>query len=223
MPALPAVPTVLKVACIFADDSNTDIVSRFYIKYGGSTPNATDLNAFCTNVKDAAVATIMHAVNQAYVLGRVHAIDLSSTSGAEGDWLGAAAGDLTGDPLPSDVAQVCSYEISRHYRGGHPRGYWPMNQAGDLDSPQFWSAGVVAGNQGQFADFFASVLSSAWSGGGPLSHVNVSYYHGFTVVTSPTTGRARNVPTVRATPLVDTVGSYVARRHIGTQRRRLQY
>ena len=223
MPALPSVPHVLKVACIFADDSNTDIVSRFYLNYGGSAPDASALNTFCAAVKDGAAATILHAVNDAYVLGRVHAIDLTSATGAEGDWLGSEPGLLTGDPLPSDVCQVVSYEISRHYRGGHPRGYWPMNQAGDLDTPQFWSAGVVSGNNGQFEDFFAYVLSHAWTGGGPLSHVNVSYFHGFTVVTNPTTGRARNVPTVRATPLVDTVGSYVARRHIGTQRRRLQY
>lgn len=223
MPALPSVPGVLKVAVIFADDVNTDIVSRFYIKYGGTAPSATELNNFCDAVQGHAGSTILHAVNEAYTLGRVHAIDLSSSTASEGDWLGTNPGLLTGDPLPSDVAQVCSYEISRHYRGGHPRGYWPMNQAGDLTNPQLWTPGVVAGNQSQFEDFFADVLSTPWSGGGPLSHVNVSYYHGFTVVTNPSTGRARNVPTLRGTPLVDTVGSYVARRHIGTQRRRLQY
>lgn len=223
MPALPSVPKVLKVACIFADDVNTDIVSRFYIAYGGAAPGAPELNTFCAHVSSVAGGTLLHAVNQAYTLGRVHAIDLSSALGAEGDWLGTNAGLLTGDPLPADVSQVCSYIINRHYRGGHPRGYWPMNQAGDLTNPNLWDPTVVAGNQSQFETFFSDILGAPWAGGGPLSQVNVSYFHGFTVVTSPTTGRARNVPTVRATPLVDTVGSYVARRHVGTQRRRLQY
>lgn len=223
MPALPAVPKVLKVACIFSDGSNTDIVSRFYLQYSGTAPSAAELNTFCSDVKTAAASTLLHAVNQAYTLGRVHAIDLSSAIGAEGDWLGAETGLLTGDPLPSDVAQVCSYEIARRYRGGHPRGYWPMNQAGDLSDPQLWDTGVVSGNQTQFVNFFADVLTVGWSGAGSLTHVNVSYFHGFTVITDPITGRARNVPTVRGTPLVDAVTAYVARRHIGTQRRRLQY
>lgn len=223
MPALPVVPKVIKAAFIFSDGVNTDIVSRFYIQYAGSAPSAPELNTQCTQWDTDWGATLAHATNEAYVLGRVTAIDLSSAIGAEGNWSGADPGLLTGDPLPSDVAQVCSYEIDRRYRGGHPRGYWPMNQAGDLDGPQHWSSGVVAGNQIQFDNFFAGVLGTPWAGGGPLSHVNVSYFHGFTVVTNPSTGRARNVPTVRATPLVDTVGSYVARAHIGTQRRRLQY
>jgi hypothetical protein len=50
--------------------------------------------------------------------------------------------------------------------------------------------------------------------------VNVSYYNGFTVVTNPTTGRARNVPTLRGTPVVDTVTGIVARVQVGSQRRR---
>ena len=223
MPALPVVAKVLKVAAIWSYGVNTDIVTRFYIQYTGSAPDAAQLNTFCNSVKGDLADTIQAAVNEAYTLGRVHAIDLSSAIGAEGDWLGADVGNLGGDPLPADVAQVCSYEISRRYRGGHPRGYWPMNQAGDLNTPQQWATGVVSGNQTQFETFFAAVLTHTWSGGGSLTHVNVSYFHGFTVITDPITGRARNVPTVRGTPLVDAVSAYVARAHIGTQRRRLQY
>jgi len=223
MPALPNVPAVLKAAFIFSDGVNTDIVSRFYIHYAGAAPASAELNAQAAAYSAVFGSTLAHAMNQAMTLGRVHLIDLSSPTGAEGDWLGAVPGLLTGDPLPADVAQICSYEIARRYRGGHPRGYWPLNQAGDLSTPQTWSAGVVSGNQSQFSSFFTTILGDPWTGGGPLSHVNVSYFSGFTVVTSPTTHRARNVPTVRATPVVDTVTAYVARAHIGTQRRRLQY
>jgi len=223
MPPLPDVAKVVKVACIFSDGVNTDIVSRFYLSYSGSAGSAAALNGFSDDVHGAAASTLCHALNEAYVLGRVHTIDLTSPTGAEGDWLGSEPGLLTGDPLPADVAHVCSYEIARRYRGGHPRGYWPLNQAGDLLTPERWTAGVVSGNQAQFEDFFSGVLAAAWSGAGSLSHVNVSYFAGFTVITDPITGRARNVPTVRGTPLVDTVTAYVSRAHIGTQRRRLQY
>lgn len=223
VPPLPAVPAVLKVAFIFSDGANTDIVSRFYMHYAGAAPDAAALNGACSLWFDDWGSTLAHATHSSMTLGRVHAIDLSSPTSAEGDFLGASPGLLTGHQLPADVCQVCSYEISRHYRGGHPRGYWPMNQAEDLDTPQVWSSSVVAGNQTQFANFFAAIAGHVWAGGGPLSQVNVSYFHGFTVVTSPTTGRARNVPTVRAVPVVDAVTARVARAHIGTQRRRLQY
>lgn len=214
---------MIKLAFIFSDGVNTDIVSRFYLHYAGAAPDAAALNASCALWADDFDGTLGHAMNLNVTLGRVHAIDLSSPTGAEGDWLGALPGHLTGSPLPIDVAQICSYEISRRYRGGHPRGYWPLNQAGDLDSPQIWSSAVVAGNQTQFANFFAAVFGHVWAGGGPLSQVNVSYFHGFTVITNPITGRARNVPTVRGVPVVDAVTARVARAHIGTQRRRLQY
>jgi hypothetical protein len=217
------VAKVVKLALIFSDGINTDIVTRFYLAYAGSAPDSSALNTFCLDVKNEFGTSLVGDLNNSYALGRVHAIDLSSATGAEGDWLGVLNGTATDPPLPSDVAVVTSYEIARRYRGGHPRGYWPLGQSTNLDNPQLWTDAFVGGLQTSMETFFAAVLADVWPGGGPLSHVNVSYFHGFTVVTNPTTGRARNVPTVRATPLVDTVSSLVVRKHIGTQRRRLQY
>lgn len=223
MPPLPDVPGVVKLAFIFSDGINTDIVSRFYVSYAGSAPSSGQLNTFCTAGHGAFVAQLIGDLNQVYTLGRVHAIDLSSPTGAEGDDATSTAGTATDPELTSDVAVVTSYEIARRYRGGHPRGYWPLGQSSDLSTPQTWTDAFVSGVQSDFEDFMNTVLAAAWSGGGPLGHVNVSYFSGFTVVTSPTTHRARNVPTVRATPVVDAVSSIVVRKHVGTQRRRLQY
>jgi len=211
------------VAVIFSNAVNTDIVSRFYIQYGGSAPSSADLNAFCSDIKDAWVGQFSSSLNEALTLGRVHAIDLSSTTSGEGDWLGDEQGTATDPPNAADVALVVSYEIDRRYRGGHPRGYWPIGQSTSLSTPQLWSSADVAAWQTAFETFFANVESAEWSGAGGLQHCNVSYYHGFTVITDPITGRARNLPTLRDAPLIDAVSSIVARRHIGTQRRRLQY
>jgi hypothetical protein len=71
--------------------------------------------------------------------------------------------------------------------------------------------------------FFAALEAAVWSGASSLAQVNVSYYKGFTVVTSPTTGRARNVPTLRSAPVVDAVTAQAVRTSIGTQRRRIQF
>jgi hypothetical protein len=64
------------------------------------------------------------------------------------------------------------------------------------------------------------VQAAGWAGAGTLSHVSLSYFSGFTVITSPTTGRARNVPTVRSSPLIDPVVTLKTQTSIGTQRRR---
>ncbi len=223
MPALPDVAKVLKVAVIWSDGINTDIVTRFYLQYTGAAPSAAELNTFCIAVKDQVVTNFNFAINAAYTLGRVHAIDLSSPSGAEGNWSGGVPGTGTLTPLGADMAVVISYEISRRYRGGHPRGYWPFGQSGDLEDPQRWSTDLTTAVQTNVLLFFPALAAAVWSGGGTLQQVNVSYFLGFTVVTNPTTHRARNVPTVRATPVVDAVTSYVTRTHVGTQRRRLQY
>lgn len=223
MPALPDVAKVVKIAAIWSDGINTDIVTRWYEQYTGAAPSAAALNDFCAAVAGGLNSDFAYATSEVLTLGRVHAIDLSSATAAEGDWLGSHVGTNTDPPNALDVAQVISYEIARRYRGGHPRGYWPFGSATALTNPQRWDPTYLASIQENIETFFAAVPGFVWSGGGTLQHVNVSYFSGFTVVTSPTTGRARNVPTVRATPLVDAVTAYVARAHVGTQRRRLQY
>jgi len=223
MPALPAVPKTLKVAAIWSDGINTDIVTRWYMQYTGSAPSSTQLNSMCGAMADDIATHFDYATVDALTLGRVHAIDLTSATAAEGDDLGARVGTNTSAPNPIDVAQVISYEIARRYRGGHPRGYWPFGSSDALSNPQRWEATYLASVQTNIEALFVALAGEVWSGGGTLQHVNVSYFHGFTVVTDPITGRARNVPTVRGTPLVDAVTAYVARAHIGTQRRRLQY
>lgn len=216
-------PGVVKLAFIFSDGINTDIVSRFYVSYAGAAPSAGQLNTFCSDAHGHFVASCIADLNQKYALGRVHAIDLSSATGAEGDDATSDAGTATDPELTSDVSLVTSYEIARRYRGGHPRGYWPFGQSSSLANPQEWTDAFVSGMQDDFSSFMAGVLSTPWTGGGPLGHVNVSYFHGFTVVTDPITHRARNVPTVRVAPVVDAISAIIVRKHIGTQRRRLQY
>jgi hypothetical protein len=223
MPALPDVDKVLKVALIWSDGINTDIVTRFYIRYSGSAPGASDLATMAGSLYSEAASALATNTAVPMNLGRCHIIDLSSPTGAEGDHLDSTPGSAGGAPLPSDVAVVVSYEIARRYRGGHSRGYWPILTADELDNPQFWKSATIAAMQSGFEAMFALFLLAGWGGAGTLEHVNVSYFQGFTVVTDPTTGRARNVPSVRALPVVDPVTSYVTRLRIGTQRRRLQY
>jgi hypothetical protein len=118
---------------------------------------------------------------------------------------------------------VSSYTIQRRYRGGHPRGYWPFGVTTDLQNDVDWTAAFVTACNTGFSTFFTALFAAGWTGAGTLTQVNVSYYDGFTVVVSPTTGRARNVPTLRVSPVQDTILIVACKVSIGTQRRRISF
>jgi hypothetical protein len=129
-------------------------------------------------------------------------------------------GTASGATLPAQICTVISYRIARRYRGGHPRGYWPFGAQTGLVDAGHWTSGYASAVDTQIAAFFTAVQAAGWAGAGTLSHVSLSYFSGFTVITSPTTGRARNVPTVRSSPLIDPVVTLKTQTSIGTQRRR---
>lgn len=223
MPALPNVSKVIKCALRFTDGINTDIITRFYLRYSGSAPNSTELSDWATAVREAFATNLAGDLNENLSLIEVEMIDLSSPTAAQGTDATAVPGTATDDPVPVSAAVISSYQISRRYRGGHPRGYWPLGQSTNLETPQTWTAAFIAACHSVLSDFFTDVRSNGPSGAGTVDHVNVSYFQGFTVITDPVTGRARNVPNVRGVPVVDVVSSRVERIRVGTQRRRLQY
>jgi hypothetical protein len=96
-----------------------------------------------------------------------------------------------------------------------------MGVQSDLAGPQLWDAGFLSDVLDGVNGYFDDVEAGGWTGAGTLDQVNVSYYSDFDVVISPTTGRARNVPRPRGTPLVSPITTRAARARIGSQRRRL--
>lgn len=223
MAPLPSVAKVLKIALIWTDGVNDDIVSRFFVRYSGVAPTGANLATFGVDIGTAYDAHLAALAGESITLSRVEIIDLSSSVSAAADTPEAIPGTRTGHAVPVDVATVISYVLGRRYRGGHPRGYFPFGVSEDLNNLQVWQTGYVSDVDAAWTAFFVALEAAGWAGAGTLDHVNISYYHGFTVVTDPITGRARNVPTLRGTPIVDAVSSHIVRAHVGTQRRRLQY
>lgn len=221
MAALPNVPKTVRLAVVHYSDGGSDMVSRFFIRYSGSVPSVGDLQVLVDNVVAAWAANMISAVAAASGLSRVDGVDLNSSTGAQATLADVVAGTRAGGELPADVALVASYEINRRYRGGHPRGYWPFGTESDLLDQAHWDPTPLAAFQTAVDGFFTDVVAGGWGGAGTLTHVNVSYYNGFHVVTNPVTGRARNVPLVRSSPTIDLVTATIARARLGTQRRRL--
>jgi hypothetical protein len=218
---LPDASQVLRVTLVFTYGLDTSVITRFFIRYSGSAPVNADLNTFATSVRTAFNTNLKALTNVACTLTNVNVVDLSSVTGAIGSDSTAVVGTRAGTQVPASAAVVVSYEIARRYRGGHSRGYWPFGVATDLGTEQTWSAALSTATKTGIDAFFTAVVGAGWTGAGTLDHVNVSYYHGSHVVTNPSTGRARNVPDLRATPLVGTISTTLVRLRIGSQRRRM--
>lgn len=219
MPALPPVPQVLKFNFHWTVDGDPLAQTIMYYHYTGGPPNAANCAAMGAQAVADGASQLASVCHTTVGMNKCVVTDLSSPTSAQGEggspWLGTEAGSL----LPPGAAAVASYLIARRYRGGKPRNYFPFGVSGDLDSTGLWSGAAITAFETALDNFLGTMLASGI--GCTLDrHVNVSYFHGFTVVTSPTTGRARNVPTLRPSPLVDTITGSTIPQFVGSQRRR---
>lgn len=223
MPALPDVPSVVRTALSGTTSSLGVFLTRFYTQYSGTAPTSAELLTFNGAIASAITSHLLGEWEQDAVCTQIESIDLTSaTAGASTDAV-SLQGTKTGNYIAAGSCMVVSYEIARRYRGGHPRGYWIPSTAPDLQNPGSWTSAYVAACLSAYEAFFSDVAGAGWSGAGTLTHSNVSYYQGFTVVTNPITGRARNVPTLRSDPIVDAVTSIIPRASVGSQRRRAAF
>jgi hypothetical protein len=131
-------------------------------------------------------------------------------------------GTRTGATLGAQVAFVISGEIFRRYRGGHPRNYFPFGVDTDSYDARSWHTAFQTDVSEGWGEFVNAVEAAGWTGAGTLTPVNVSYYEGFTNHTYPS-GRVRPIPTLRGTPVIDVIESYIFRPDYETQRRRVEY
>lgn len=202
------------------DDASRVAGSRFFVNYTGGTPGSGTLTTFATAVATDWTTHIAPIVHENEKLVSVVITDLSSDAGAEGSWTGADAGALSGPELIASACAVVDHQILRRYRGGHPRTYLRCGDATKLATMNEWTTAfqtaVVSAWEGWIAELLATTV-----GGITLNNiVNVSWYSGNRVFTTPS-GRARNLPVLRATPIVDEVQSSTCLIKVGSQRRRL--
>lgn len=218
MPALPTIPNMLKIRLLWSISSDTDASTGLFFAYSGSPPNNTACNAFAS-AAHSAFGAFGEDWDVDTTLTAVECTDLSSASGGVGVFSGSVAGNLEA-PISGASSLLCNYQIARRYRGGRPRSYFPWGDQSVIGNRQTWSAGFVAATETHIGDAIAGIVGQSSGGTTIQQHSNVSYYDGFTVVTSPTTGRSRNVPKLRSVPLVDTIIGHTVSTRIANQRRR---
>ncbi len=220
MPALPSVPKVLRVDLHYTVGGDTFAKNRFFLQYAGTAPSNTNLNDLAEETTDQFGFNLQSLMNVDTALSKVEITDLTAPTAAFGTHAEVLTGTRAGAVVTADSCVLESLSIARRYRGGHPRIYWPFGVSADLQTLQTWTNALVAAVAAGLAGFYATLEAAVWAGGVSLQQVSVSYYHLFTVTTG-TTGRARNVSTPRAMPLVDFVTGDNVRNGVATQRKRL--
>jgi hypothetical protein len=218
MPPLPDVPGVVKVDLWQAYGNNKRILNRIHFGFTGSL-SVSDAMAWAATIDSYWDTSIFHPDHS---LQGVLLTDLTTTSGAVGYDYTTHAGTFSGTPLPAEVAMSIEYLIARRYRGGKPKSFLTGCITAMQHDEETWDDAHIASRIAGWDTFLANSMSHAPAAVGTVRKVSVSYYSGFHVVTSPITGRARNVPTVRTTPVVDDITGYRGDPHIASQRRRSQ-
>jgi len=207
MPALPDVPQVCKliISGVYHDAKWINI---WYVHYSGTAPSASNIDAYLTAQATALGANYTAEMSVDNEVTGWEMTDLTSATSARGAITFSAFGARTGDFTPASSALVLSCEISRRYRGGHPRKYLPFGTAGTYASGSTtqWDSSFLADVQTKMEAFVAGLVGVTEGGTTWDDVVNVSYR----------TGGA-----VRATAVVDPITSVLARSRICTQRRRL--
>lgn len=219
MPPLPNVPGVLRIRFHFTIGEDTHAACRKYYAYTGAAPSEADLVAFSSGVLTAAGVDLAPLYTADRVMTEVETTDLTSPISATGIGIGTETGTRVGADLPAATSLLESLEVSRRYRGGHPRNYWPFGDQDDLGTPQTWTPDFVTACSTALATFEAAVIGDPPAGVTSLAPVSVSYYEGFTVFMG-VTGRARNINKVRPVPVVDAVVGNIVRQGIAIIRRR---
>lgn len=221
MPALPDVPQVLRLDHFLTIGEDTHALCRLHCTYTGPAPSNATCVAIGVQLFNHWTAEFPPYMSADKSITGIGVTDLTSPTSGTGIESAVFAGTRAGTGLPAAVCALVNAHISRRYRGGKPRTYWPFGVHEDLADEQTWMSGFPANITAAVNAYNALIQGTVVSGTalGPL--VNVSYYKGFTPVTNPISGRTRDVPTVRTGAIpVDVITSFSTNPKLGTQRRR---
>lgn len=219
MATLPAVPKVVRVDHHWTEATDPNVMVRNFFQYTGSLNN-TDAATWLANIV-AALGTFMASFSQTTLtLVRSELTDLTSTTSAQVIDSTGHTGAAGGAPIAAGTAMVMQYKIARRYRGGHPRNYLPGMSNTYLTSPTQWNSTSLGNIVAAWIVYIGACTANTNPAAiGTITHVNVSYFHGFTSF-QDLRGRWHNVPTPRATPVVDLIVNISGNATPGSQRRR---
>jgi len=184
MPARPPVPFTVKVVI---DWQVGDKVAANVLHYGylPAGPVPTGFLASIGTAMDVALSTYEDLWTPDTSVESITLTDLTSDTSPSLVGGGTHTGTRTGGTLPANAAALGNYSITRRYRGGHPRQYWPWGSATDIATPQTWSSDFITAADAAFTNIVNSPIGVAYDGFTVAQQVSVSYV---------TAGAPRTVP-----------------------------
>lgn len=219
MPPLPSPGSVIRMSWQNLLSPSQYAGSRVYLSYTGGPPSVADFNTLAASISSSWGSSMAPITGINEKLQLIELTDLSSDTGLEQTYTESVAGTLPGDELAGDVCAQVLHVIGRHYRGGRPRTYLRCGVQGSLLSPSQWTSAFQADILAAWQAWIAAILATASMTITLRNIVNVSWYQGFTPFKLPS-GRYRNIPNLRAVPVVDTVTSATVPQLVASQRRR---
>lgn len=223
MAPLPATATgVLAIIHRFTVGGDQNVTTKLHFRYTGGPPSTAQMTALAADVKAAFTTALAAQLSSNITLNTVTVLDLANPVTPPGTWSGTQAGSRTGTSLPASVAVVTSYHIARRYRGGHPRGYWPLLAAADLASPGAFNTAGISSLQTSMGSYITAVKALTSGGVTIGNQCNVSYYSGGSWTTPTGGSKPRWRPTLRTPPTVDDITSVLVNVKPGSQRRRMR-
>ena len=219
VPPLPE-SNVVRVRLGYVTSAGTDMGSRFYVGFAGSSPSTSDCATLAGDIATAWNTNIASLIYELVTLVSVDVEDISTHTGNFAAVAVSHSGTLSGSTLTANAATNIEFDIAQRYRGGKPRMFLPPPDDSTLASLDKFSTGFIGNVNTGIAAFFAAIEALSVGSMGTLTHVSLSYYNGFTNVTN-SSGRTRAVPKYR-TPnaLVYPVTGYACKAVVGSQRRR---
>jgi hypothetical protein len=222
MPSPPPAPNVLRVQSVFDLGGDLEGGVRQYWLYSGGPPSPSNAGTIATNFSSIFGTYLAGLMSHNFSLIQVNVEDLSSSTGAVGDWTGSVPGVNEGNEVTVDTCVLQNSQIKRRYRGGRPRTYWPFGIEGNLNADGVtWEASFLTSVEDNYTSYVNQVISDAGSGCSIEYSVNVSFYDGFTAAENPVTGRWRNIPKYRTgSAVIDQISGFTFRPEISQQKRR---
>jgi hypothetical protein len=215
---LPDHPTI-RIALGFTDGGVYKMGTRSFYRNQGPTPVAADLALVASNAAAEWASVMAPFFTSNIALTDVSVLDITTNTGAEGEWTGSHVGTNANASVPQQLAAICNFKIARHYRGGKPKCYLPAGSTADTHDGGHWNSTFVANFGAACNTFYSAQTGLPTDTFQNAGHVNVSYRHLFDNV-DDASGRAHAKPRYRATAITDLITGYVVSNTFGSQRRR---
>lgn len=166
MPALPNAPRTLRIR-LTGLNQTTIFQHVQYVQYSIVPPLSADLSSFSASVATLWNSFMAPLMNTTVRLNLVETQDISSPTGAFGSSNIVQSGTRAGTPMPVQVAAVATWHVNYHWRGGHPRTYWPAGVQTDVVNGKTWATPFQTAMSSALASYISG-MNAITVGGSPV-------------------------------------------------------